>query len=96
MSQNQDEDCLLHMENKTNWEIAYSQHKKYLISLVFRMTGSLSETEEIVQDATHIGTVTADRKINVQINGESVIEDEIEQLNKLWKEAIPQLLKSKA
>ncbi len=52
--------------------------------------------EEIVQDATHIGTVTADRKINVQINGESVIEDEIEQLNKLWKEAIPQLLKSKA
>ena len=39
------------MDNKTTWELAYSQHKKYLTSLIFRMTGSLSEAEEIVQDA---------------------------------------------
>lgn len=39
------------MDKKTTWELAYSQHKKYLTSLIFRMTGSLSETEEIVQDA---------------------------------------------
>src|SRR5690606_32692457 len=51
MSQNEDEDCLIHMDNKTTWELAYSQHKKYLTSLIFRMTGSLSEAEEIVQDA---------------------------------------------
>lgn len=41
----------MNMDNEALWEHAYSQHKKYLISLIFRMTGSLSETEEIVHDA---------------------------------------------
>lgn len=52
--------------------------------------------EETVKDASAIGTVTADGSFNVKSNDEVVIEDKVEQLNKLWIEAIPQLLKSKA
>lgn len=52
--------------------------------------------EGIVQDAKRIGTVTRDNKLRIQVEGELVIEDDVAQLNKLWKEAIPKLLKSKA
>lgn len=52
--------------------------------------------EAIVNDAAAIGTVTANGKFVVEINDEAVIDEEAEKLNELWKEAIPQLLKSKA
>lgn len=42
------------MEHKTNylndWESLFIQYRPYLISFAFRMTGSLSESEDIVQD----------------------------------------------
>ena len=42
------------MENKNNyfseWEGLFIQYRPYLISFAFRMTGSLSESEDIVQD----------------------------------------------
>lgn len=50
--------------------------------------------EEIVEAAQEIGTVQKDAVLNVKVNGESVVEEDAEQLNKLWKEAIPSVLKS--
>lgn len=52
--------------------------------------------EAIVRDAVRIGTVTEDAKLQIHINGELVIEEDTATLNELWREAIPQLLKSKA
>lgn len=52
--------------------------------------------EALIQEAKEIGTVTANATLKVDVNGDTVIEEEIEQLNTLWKNAIPQLLKSKA
>ncbi len=34
-----------------NWEQYFIQHRPYLVAFAFRMTGSLSEAEDIVQDA---------------------------------------------
>ena len=40
------------MENYIHqWERHFTQHRPFLISFAFRMTGSLSEAEDIVQDA---------------------------------------------
>lgn len=52
--------------------------------------------EAMVQDAAPVGTVTAHGTFKITVNEKLVLEDEVEKLNKLWKEAIPQLLKSKA
>lgn len=38
------------MSNINYWSEIYRQHRPYLISFAFRMTGSLAEAEEIVQD----------------------------------------------
>src|SRR5690606_35291354 len=38
------------MSNINYWSEIYRQHRSYLISFAFRMTGSLAEAEEIVQD----------------------------------------------
>lgn len=38
------------MNNINYWSEIYRQHRSYLISFAFRMTGSLAEAEEIVQD----------------------------------------------
>jgi phosphoribosylformylglycinamidine synthase len=52
--------------------------------------------ENLVQDAKQIGTVTGDGKLKISVNNELVIEDEMEQLNTLWREAIPERLKSES
>ncbi|WP_405099565.1 phosphoribosylformylglycinamidine synthase subunit PurL [Oceanobacillus sp. FSL H7-0719] len=52
------------------------------------------EFESIVRDAQLIGRVTANGDFKVNVNDEAVIDEKVEQLNKLWKKAIPQLLKS--
>lgn len=38
------------MDNINYWDGVYKQYKAYLIAFAFRMTGSLAEAEEIVQD----------------------------------------------
>ncbi|WP_156856878.1 phosphoribosylformylglycinamidine synthase subunit PurL [Oceanobacillus sp. AG] len=50
--------------------------------------------EEIVRDATEIGTVTTDGIYEIQVSGQAIIKENVDQLNTLWKEAIPALLKS--
>lgn len=50
--------------------------------------------ESAVKDAIQIGTVTEDETLTIDIDGENVIDEKVEQLNKLWTEAIPNLLKS--
>ncbi|MCF3943002.1 phosphoribosylformylglycinamidine synthase subunit PurL [Oceanobacillus alkalisoli] len=52
--------------------------------------------EEIVRDVTEIGTVTADGTFEIQVNGQAIIKENVDQLNTLWKEAIPALLKSRS
>ena len=42
--------------------------------------------------ASQIGSVTNDGKLIVSVNGESVIEDTVDELHKLWSEAIPVLV----
>lgn len=44
--------------------------------------------EALVEDAMEIGNVTTTGKLHIQMNDEVVIEEEIEQLNTLFKEAI--------
>ncbi|WP_010651650.1 phosphoribosylformylglycinamidine synthase subunit PurL [Oceanobacillus massiliensis] len=52
--------------------------------------------ENTIQDAKQIGAVTNDGKLQVTVNGKKVIQDDAKQLEKLWRGAIPCLLKSKA
>ncbi|MFZ0446095.1 MAG: phosphoribosylformylglycinamidine synthase subunit PurL [Bacillus sp. (in: firmicutes)] len=48
--------------------------------------------EKLWTGASQIGSVTNDGKMTVSINGESVIEDTVDELHKLWSEAIPVLV----
>ena len=48
--------------------------------------------EKLCTDASQIGSVTNDGKLTVSVNGESVIEDTVDELHKLWSEAIPVLV----
>ncbi|WP_373896215.1 phosphoribosylformylglycinamidine synthase subunit PurL [Virgibacillus sp. CBA3643] len=51
--------------------------------------------EAVVDDAKQIGVVTKDNTFNVNINNNNVIQEDVDGLSKLWKEAIGQMLKSK-
>ena len=48
--------------------------------------------ENLWTDASQIGSVTNDGKLTVSVNGEPVIEDTVDELHKLWSEAIPVLV----
>ena len=48
--------------------------------------------ENLFTDASQIGSVTNDGKLTVSVNGEAVIEDTVDELHKLWSEAIPALV----
>jgi len=50
--------------------------------------------ERVMSDAIVIGHVTADNLLTIKQNNESIIQEQIDQLSKLWEEAIPTLLKS--
>jgi len=52
--------------------------------------------EAKIKDAKQIGVVTNDQLFRVSVNEEIVIEEDVKQLEKLWRGAIPCLLKSKA
>lgn len=52
--------------------------------------------EALVRDAKAIGTVTVDNAFEIIVDEERVIQEEVEQLNNLWSNAIPELLKSNA
>lgn len=51
--------------------------------------------ESLWTEASQIGSVTNDGKLKVSVNGEVVIEDTAEELQKLWSEAIPKLVGAK-
>lgn len=51
--------------------------------------------EAIVDDAKQIGTVTASGELVIHVDGEEVVNQSAEQLQALWKGAIPCRLKSK-
>ena len=48
--------------------------------------------EKLWTDASQIGSVTNSGKLTVSVNGEAVIEDTVDELHKLWSEAIPALV----
>lgn len=52
--------------------------------------------EDLMGDAKQIGMVTDDNTFKVTINNKQVMQEDVNQLNGLWKEAIPNLLKLKA
>ncbi|WP_156291016.1 phosphoribosylformylglycinamidine synthase subunit PurL [Oceanobacillus salinisoli] len=52
--------------------------------------------ESTVEDASAIGMVTNNQTLQVLVNGAEVVNENVEELEKLWKGAIPCLLKSKA
>ena len=52
--------------------------------------------ENLMGDANQIGMVTDDNTFKVIINNKQVMQEDVNQLNGLWKEAIPNLLKLKA
>ncbi|RPF50026.1 phosphoribosylformylglycinamidine synthase subunit PurL [Aquisalibacillus elongatus] len=55
----------------------------------------VSEFEANV-DATRVGVVTNNGRFNIQFNGETIIQQKVDQLIDRWKGAIPCLVKSKA
>lgn len=50
--------------------------------------------EEAMTDAVAIGTVTAGKQAQINANNTIVLNENIDQLNKVWQDAIPNLLKS--
>ncbi|WP_249871749.1 phosphoribosylformylglycinamidine synthase subunit PurL [Oceanobacillus saliphilus] len=52
--------------------------------------------ENKLSDAKQIGFVTDDGMLNVVVDDETIIQDDVKQLENLWRGAIPCLLKSKA
>jgi phosphoribosylformylglycinamidine synthase len=52
--------------------------------------------EAKVENAKQIGEVTADDSVVIKINEDIVIQEKVKELEKLWKGAIPCMLKSKA
>lgn len=55
----------------------------------------VADFEQLDLEATKIGVVTDDGKLTVQgQNGTTLIEENVDQLSKLWKESIAKLLKS--
>ncbi|GAA0598783.1 phosphoribosylformylglycinamidine synthase subunit PurL [Virgibacillus siamensis] len=52
--------------------------------------------EKVINDYQHIGTVNGSGMLNVTVNNAAIIKEDTSQLSKLWKGAIPCLLKSKA
>ncbi|RKQ34612.1 phosphoribosylformylglycinamidine synthase subunit PurL [Oceanobacillus halophilus] len=52
--------------------------------------------EKYVEDAKAIGKVTGNSKLQVRVNGEETVNEDVSELEKLWRGAIPCLLKSKA
>ncbi|WP_176330384.1 phosphoribosylformylglycinamidine synthase subunit PurL [Oceanobacillus rekensis] len=48
--------------------------------------------EQLFANAEQIGAVTDNGKFTVTIDDKNVINEDVEQINKLWKEAIPNLL----
>jgi phosphoribosylformylglycinamidine synthase subunit PurL len=51
--------------------------------------------ENLWTEASQIGSVTNDGKLKVSVNGEPVIEDTVDELHKLWSEAIPKFVAAK-
>lgn len=52
--------------------------------------------EKAVADAKWIGAVSRNGKLVITNNGEEIMQEDVEELQQLWKGAIPCLLKSKA
>ncbi|MGJ9458383.1 phosphoribosylformylglycinamidine synthase subunit PurL [Oceanobacillus sp. CF4.6] len=55
-----------------------------------------SLVESKIQDAFQIGTVTEDGMLRVSADNSPIIQEDVKKLEKLWRGAIPCLLKSKA
>lgn len=53
-----------------------------------------AQFEALVEDAQLVGHVTDDGMLTITVNQETVIKESVDQLSKLWREAIPSLLKS--
>lgn len=53
-----------------------------------------AQFEEVIPEAVQIGSVTDDNQLTIQVNDTNVIQENVDQLNTVWQEAIPNLLKS--
>src|SRR5699024_2073284 len=49
--------------------------------------------EQLMPEANHIGHVTANQLLTVHVNEKLAVEEDVQTLNKIWKEAIPCLMK---
>lgn len=56
--------------------------------------GKKEKFESVVADAKLIGKVTDDKQFVVAINGENIMQEQVDVLHKLWREAIPSQLKA--
>ena len=50
--------------------------------------------EGFITDAVQIGVVTDDNKFTIKTNDTNIIQENVDQLNTVWEDAIPNLLKS--
>ena len=50
--------------------------------------------EQVMKDAVQIGVVTDEQKLMIEIDDVNVIEENIDQLNEVWQNALPSSLKS--
>jgi len=79
--EHEDPTVLLFSESQSRFLITVKQEKKDAL-------------EQIIPDAKQVGIVTDDERLLININDQMVIDEDVNELCKLWKEAMPNLLKS--
>lgn len=70
-------------------ELFSETQSRFLVSV---KASNKERFEEIVEDAKQIGVVTAEDKLDIRVNNEMVVSENVEELEKLWKGAIPRIL----
>lgn len=53
-----------------------------------------AQFESLIDEAEQIGQVTGEHQLTVIANGDRIMQEDVNKLSKLWKNAIPNLLKS--
>lgn len=90
---NQGVGCHVTLEGDATVELFSETQSRFLITVKKEQKQAFLS---IMDDAKEIGVVTQDPKLHIEVNGETVVEAQVEQLEKSWKGAIPCLLNSRA
>ena len=83
----------VHLSGEATVELFSETQSRFIVTV---KAEDQARFEKEVKDAKQIGVVTDDQTLSITVNEAAVIQENVNQLEKLWREAIPCLLKSKA